>query len=163
MGRGNPMYNDPYGMETKSMYNRDMGGAYDGRDMRSDYYDGSKSMYDGYDGGSDYIRNGMTDVRRSRSVHSKLPPRRNPYDYLPNEPHGMQTILPPNGATSSLRGGPSNITGGATNPILSNKPDIMQSVDMDGAATAANRYTLLHNTIILHIYHVSKHAIHTSY
>ena len=163
MGRGNPMYNDPYGMETKSMYNRDMGGAYDGRDMRSDYYDGSKSMYDGYDGGSDYIRNGMTDVRRSRSVHSKLPPRRNPYDYLPNEPHGMQTILPPNGATSSLRGGPSNITGGATNPILSNKPDIMQSVDMDGAATAANRYTLLHNIIILHIYHVSKHAIHTSY
>ena len=145
MGRGNPMYHDQYSMGTKSLYNQSMGGGgYDGRgDMRYGYYDGSKSMYNGYDGGgTDYMRNGSTDVRRSRSVHSKLPPRRNPYDYLPDEPHGMQTMLPPHGASSALHGGPSNVVGGATNPILSNKPDIMQSVDMDGAATA-NRYIFL--------------------
>ena len=131
--RGNDMY-DTYGGTSKSMYNQPMGGGYDSRDMRSGYYDGTKSMYNGYDGGSDYMRGGggSADVRRSRSINNRLPPRRNPYDYLPDEP---QTMLPPTGASSSMHAGPSNIVGGTTNPILSNKPDIMQSVGMDGTAT----------------------------
>ena len=145
--RGNDMY-DTYGGTTKSMYNQPVGGGYDSRDMRSGYYDGSKSMYNGYDGGSDYMRGGSTDIRRSRSIMAKLPPRRNPYDYLPDEPHGMQTMLPPNGASSSMHpGGPTNVVGGTTNPILSNKPDIMQSVDMDGTATG-NRYVFFYLVIV---------------
>ena len=133
-GRRNEMY-DNYGGTTKSLYNQPIGGGYDNRDMRSGYYDGSRSMYNGYDGGSDYMRGGSADIRRSRSIHSKLPPRRNPYDYLPDEPHGMQTILPPNGASSSVHAAPSNMVGGTTTSILSNKPDIMQSVDIDGTTT----------------------------
>ena len=64
--RGNDMY-DTYGGTSKSMYNQSVGGlGYDNRDMRSGgYYDGTKSMYNGYDGGSDYMRGGPTDVRRS--------------------------------------------------------------------------------------------------
>ena len=136
---------DTYGGTSKSMYNQSMGG-YDSRDMRSGYYDGTKSMYNGYDGGSDYMRGGggggAIDVRRSRSVNNRMPPRRNPYDYLPDEP---QTMLPPTGASSGMHaGGPSNVVGvgNTTNPILSNKPDIMQSVGMDGT-TAGNRYEII--------------------
>ena len=49
-------------------------------------------------------------------------------------------MLPQTGASSGMHaGGPSNVGGvGSTNPILSNKPDIMQSVGMDGT-TAGNR------------------------
>lgn len=141
--RGNDMY-DTYGGTSKSMYNQPIGGGYDNRDMRGGgYYDGTKSMYNGYDGGgSDYMRGGgSADVRRSRSINNQrnLPPRRNPYDYLPDEP---QTMLPPTGASSTMHAGPSNVVGGTANPILSNKPDIMQSVGMDGTTTV-NRYTLV--------------------
>ncbi len=44
-----------------------------------------QSTYNGYDGSP-----GGSNLRRSRSIHSKLPaaggPRRNPYDFLPDEP-----------------------------------------------------------------------------
>ena len=134
------------------MYNQPISGGYDGRgDMRSGgYYEGSRSMYNGYDGGSDYMRNGPADMRRSRSTihdqrHAQLPQRRNPYDYLPDEPHhGMQTSLPPTGASSTMGGriGPNSMAGGPNNPTMGNKPDIMQSVDMDGTVTG-NRYVSL--------------------
>ena len=142
--RGNDMY-DTYGGTSKSLYNQSIGGSgYDGRDMRGGgYYDGgTRSMYNGYDGGgSDYMRGGgSVDVRRSRSINQRnLPPRRNPYDYLPDEP---QTMLPPTGASSTMHAGPSNVVAGTANSILTNKPDIMQSVGMDGTTTG-NRYTLV--------------------
>ena len=149
--RGSDMY-DTYGGTSKSMYNQPMGG-YDNRDMRSGYYDGTKSMYNGYDGGSDYMRGGRgaADINRSRSMNQRLPPRRNPYDYLPDEP---QTMLPPTGASSGMHAGvPSNVGGvGSTNPILSNKPDIMQSVGMDGTA-AGNRY--INNFLIAESHSIS--------
>ena len=145
--RGNDMY-DTYGGTSKSMYNQSVGGlGYDNRDMRSGgYYDGTKSMYNGYDGGSDYMRGGgPTDGRRSRSINNRMPPRRNPYDYLPDEP---QTMLPPNGASSTMHTGPSNMGGGVTNSILSNKPDIMQSVGMDGTTTGGgNRLEFYHHVV----------------
>lgn len=66
---------------SKSVYNQSI---YDSKSM----YDGTKSMYDGYDG----MDRNAANLRRSRSIHTKFPPpnhsvtRRNPYDYLPDEP-----------------------------------------------------------------------------
>ena len=106
-GGGKRGYDDGLYGGTKSMYG---GGQYAGDKM----YDGSKSCYSGYEGGNAGVgRNSTSNLRRSRSIHAKLPPRRDPYDYLPDEP---QTML--------------NESGTAT--MVGNKPDIMQSVGMDG-------------------------------
>ncbi len=66
-----------------------------------DRYDGSRSLYNGYDdhrypGDSSAARSAAA-LRRTRSIHAKFPggvtntpgmTRRNPYDYLPDEPIG---------------------------------------------------------------------------
>ena len=100
---------------TGKMYGHDAGGG------------GSKSVYAGYSasnaGGSNP---GANNLRRSRSIHAKLPPRRDPYDYLPDEPQ-TQLLSEQNAA------GAGN-TGTGTGAMVGNKPDIMQSVGMDGAA-----------------------------
>ena len=128
---GDTMYGD------KGMYGHPMNtsagvGNYDAKSMYDGY--GSKSCYNGYEpsrGGG--VGGGMvgSSLRRSRSIHESAvvggtpsqqrglaaaARRRNPYDYLPDEPH-MTSMA----STAAV---PSAVVPGATN-----KPDIMQSVD----------------------------------
>lgn len=104
-------------------------------------------FYDSYDG------SGLRRSKSSMFAHTKLPPRRNPYDYLPEEP---QSLLPLPMPPTAVAGVPSSQQASATagalgtgtsaavaNGGLSNKPDIMQSVDMSSSSvlndTRANR------------------------
>ena len=103
-GKSSMRYDDGVYGGTKSLYNQPVG-------YNDKIYDGTKSCYSGYEGTGANRNN--SNMRRSRSIHAKLPPRRDPYDYLPDEP---QTML--------------NDSGGATS-MVGNKPDIMQSVGMD--------------------------------
>ena len=119
-------YDDGLYSESKSMYGG-YGGDGTGKMYGHDGGGGSKSVYAGYSasnaGGSNP---GANNLRRSRSIHAKLPPRRDPYDYLPDEPQ-TQLLSEQNAA------GAGN-TGTGTGAMVGNKPDIMQSVGMDGAA-----------------------------
>jgi len=79
MGQVEPLYSG-----SKSMYNQPM----------YDRYDGTKSAYNGYDGYGGGGGGGPAgaNLRRSRSIHAKFGnpggsgSRRNPYDFLPDEP-----------------------------------------------------------------------------
>jgi hypothetical protein len=124
--------------DSKSMYGQPMNtsggmGQYDAKSMYDGY--GTKSLYNGYDGVAASRGGGMvgSSLRRSRSIHESAVGggtpgqqqrnlaaaqrrQRNPYDYLPDEPH--MTSL-----TSST------VAPTSTVPGATNKPDIMQSVD----------------------------------
>ena len=114
-------YDDGLYSDSKSMYGGG-GGGY-GADGKI-YSDGggSKSLYGGYND-----RMSSSNLRRSRSIHAKLPPRRDPYDYLPDEP---QTLLNDGPAGAPGTAAATAAGGGA---MVGNKPDIMQSVGMDGS------------------------------
>jgi len=141
-GYGKNNYRQNYGdgmyADSKSMYGQPMNtsggmGQYDAKSMYDGY--GTKSLYNGYDGVAASRGGGMvgSSLRRSRSIHESAVGggtpgqqqrnlaaaqrrQRNPYDYLPDEPH--MTSL-----TSST------VAPTSTVPGATNKPDIMQSVD----------------------------------
>lgn len=79
---------------TKSMYNAPI---YDHGIKGINVQDCAKSMYGGtadcaksvYGDGNASAR--AHSLRRSYSTHCKMPPRRNPYDYLPDEPSRVET------------------------------------------------------------------------
>ena len=121
-------YDDGLYSESKSMYGG-YGGAGDGTGKMygHDGGGGSKSVYAGYSA-SNAGSNPVNNLRRSRSIHAKLPPRRDPYDYLPDEPQ-TQLLNEQNAAAGVGAGN----TGTGTGAMVGNKPDIMQSVGMDGA------------------------------
>ena len=121
-------YDDGLYSESKSMYGG-YGGGGDGTGKMygHDGGGGSKSVYAGYSA-SNAGSNPVNNLRRSRSIHAKLPPRRDPYDYLPDEPQ-TQLLNEQNAAAGVGAGN----TGTGTGAMVGNKPDIMQSVGMDGA------------------------------
>ena len=91
---GNKRPMDPIYGGTKSMYNQPVTGN-PNTGMYDRYNDGTKSMYSGYD------NTNSSNLRRSRSIHAKFSnatntpgmTRRNPYDYLPDEPQAKPDIM----------------------------------------------------------------------
>ena len=145
------MYGDPKGMYGHPMNTSGGVGNYDAKSMYDGY--GSKSCYNGYDGvNTQQPRPGGmpgASLRRSRSIHESAvvggtpsqqqrglaaaQRRRNPYDYLPDEPHMTSNVVPSTAAV----------------PGATNKPDIMQSVDgrldssADNGRAMMNRFVLI--------------------
>ena len=144
--------------DSKSMYGQtmNMAGNYDAKSMYDGY--GTRSCYNGYDGRGGGMAG--SSLRRSRSIHESavvggvggtagqqqqqrnmaaaaMQRRRNPYDYLPDEPH--MTSL------SSTTTAPA----ATTVPGATNKPDIMQSVDgrLDSSADTSRA---LMNRLVSH-------------
>lgn len=121
-GHDSGLYSD-----SKSMY----GGYGASSGVDGKIYSDSKSVYGGgggYGGGASAANN----LRRSRSIHAKLPPRRDPYDYLPDEPAQTQLL-----ASAAAAGSTADQATGAnatanSGTMVGNKPDIMQSVGLDG-------------------------------
>ena len=118
-------YDDGLYSESKSMYGGYGAGDGTGKMYGHDGGGGSKSVYAGYSASNAGGSNPVNNLRRSRSIHAKLPPRRDPYDYLPDEPQ-TQLLSEQNAAGAGT-------TGTGTGAMVGNKPDIMQSVGMDGA------------------------------
>ena len=169
-GYGKNNYRQNYGNDagmyagadpSKGLYgpmNTGNGVNYDAKSMYDGY--GSKSCYNGYDGVNRGGGMGGSSLRRSRSIHESAvvggtpsqqqrglaaaaaaaQRRRNPYDYLPDEP-AMTSLGSTTAAVTSLA-----VPGGVTN-----KPDIMQSVDgrLDSSADTGrgmmNRWVSIFN------------------
>ena len=125
-------YDDGLYSDSKSMYGGYGGQGADGTAGKMYSHDaagggGSKSVYGGYSASNTGSNAAVgNNLRRSRSIHAKLPPRRDPYDYLPDEPQ-TQLLNEQNAA-----GVGAGATGTGTGAMVGNKPDIMQSVGMDG-------------------------------
>lgn len=127
---GNAVVNRNVPMGSKSMYNgSNTGGVYDS------YGAGSKSLYNEYGGNvrgpqaaTGAASTSVTSLRRSRTVmdqdlRSKVPPRRNPYDYLPDEPDDRMMV----------NNRPDIVDSNATPGSVSNRP-VMGGAKASGAA-----------------------------
>ena len=163
------MYGDPKGMYGHPMNTSGGVGNYDAKSIYDGY--GSKSCYNGYDGVATQQPRlgGMpgSSLRRSRSIHESAvvggtpsqqqrglaaaaaaQRRRNPYDYLPDEPH-----------MTSL--GTSNVAPSVAVPGATNKPDIMQSVDGRLDSSADTGRAMMNRLVIIEIVVAPKSGLST--